>query len=155
MIACAGPTPVLERLARSGDREQAQSGGVQHIDRAGEPSQPAAEHERDQPSAGSHGQVTPVDERGRRQRAKQDVAHDAPTNCGDHAKGDDPDDVQMRDTDGGQRTVQRERERPRKVQDQQHRRIRHSKGLSHPHRDPSQTVIVGPASSTSVGAYEP
>jgi hypothetical protein len=56
----------------------------------------------------------------------------------------------MRDTDGGQRTVQRERERPRKVQDQQHRRIRHSKGLSHPHRGPQPVVIAGAASSTIV-----
>ena len=30
----------LERLAGSGDREQAQPGGVQHVDRAGEPTQP-------------------------------------------------------------------------------------------------------------------
>jgi hypothetical protein len=92
MIACAGPTH-CERLACSCDREEAQPSGVQQVDQAGEPSQPAVEQERDQSSAGSHGQVTPVDERGWRQRAEQDVTNNAPADRGDHAQGDDPDDV--------------------------------------------------------------
>jgi hypothetical protein len=130
------PDSQVEGLARSGDREQAQPGGVQHVDRGSQPTQPSAEQERNQPSAGSHRQVTPVAERGRWQGAEQDVAEDAPTHRCDHAEGDDTDDVHMRRSDRGQRAVQCERERPGKVQDEQQRRSGgHGSGLPHSTQD--------------------
>ena len=149
MIACARPTPSSSALPAPVTANRlspaASSTSIRLVNRVSQRLNMNAINPRRQLLPGNASRRTwPAAGR------KQDVTNDAPTDCGDHAEGDNPDDVQMRGTDGGQHTVQRERERPRESKTSSTGGSDTADVYRIAHRDPSQTVTVGPVSSTGV-----